>query len=149
MRIFTTLLLTICFSIPAFSFGKAKSDKPRSDQEVRTIVRRKAPFWLHEGELIVRLNKDGTFASANARVTEGNWKVENAHLKLVWKADKREKVYPVAIANRLPVIAGASLKDGKFSIETPSTRGFEQLKHRFLLKISPTFISSGVGVQLE
>lgn len=115
---FTTVLLTLCFAFPAYSFGRVKSDKPRSDQEVRTIVRRKAPFWLQEGDLHIRLNKDGTFASNVAGIVEGNWKVEKAHLKLVWKTDKREKIYPVAIADRLPVIAGAALKDGKYSIES-------------------------------
>ncbi len=119
MRMLNTLLLSLCFVVPVFSFGKAKSDKPRSDQEVRTIVRRKAPFWIQDGEVSVRLNKDGTFGSDAAGAVlniEGNWKVEKAQLKLVWKIDKHEKVYPVAIVERLPVISGASLKDGKYLV---------------------------------
>ncbi len=82
-------------------------------------MRRKAPFWLQDGDVNVRLNKDGSFGSDAAGVAliiEGNWKVEKAQLKLVWKSDKHEKVYPIGIENRLPVVAGVPLKDGKFSI---------------------------------
>jgi len=119
MRLLNALLFALVFAVPSMSFSK-DGDKHRSDQELKTVVRKKAPFWLVEGaDVNVRLNKDGSFgsdAAGGALNIEGKWRVEKGQLKLVWNIDKREKSYTVTIVNRAPMINGASLKDGKFTL---------------------------------
>lgn len=122
MKWISTFAATIVFLIPAVSFSKSTSLKPRSDQEVRTIIRKKAPFWLEDAEMQVRLNKDASFsteAAGGALTKEGKWRVEKSQLKLVWNSDNHEKVYPVAIVNRTPVISGAELENGRYVLSGP------------------------------
>jgi hypothetical protein len=115
------LLMLLIFSGCAYSWAKeAAAAKPRPDQEVRTIIRKKAPFWLQDSEMEIRLNKDGSFSSDRAggvMTTEGKWRVEKSQLKLVWNSDQREKILPVEIVGRLPVISGANLKSGRYILE--------------------------------
>lgn len=125
MKWFNALFISaLIILVPAFSFGTSKNpDKPRSDQEVRTIVRKKAPFWLQDGETSVQIKKDGNFgidAAGGAVTVEGKWRVEKGQLKLVWNVDKREKAYSVSIENRAPIINGAPLKDGRFTLSGQS-----------------------------
>jgi hypothetical protein len=119
MKWLNALTAVLILTIPASSLAKPASTRPRPDQEVRTIIRKKAPFWLQDGELQVLLNKDASFSIGSAEgkpIKEGKWRVEQSQLKLVWINDQREKAYPVEIVNRAPVIAGAALKDGRFVV---------------------------------
>lgn len=124
MKTLNVVLLSLFFIVPAFSFGKSKgaSEKPRSDQEIRTVIRKKAPFWLQDAETTVQIKKDGNFgidASAGAITIEGKWRVEKGQLKLIWNSDKHEKAYPVAIENHQAIISGATEQDGKYVLTGP------------------------------
>lgn len=119
MKPFRFILISLVIFGSGYAWAKSAGSKPRSDQEVRTIIRKKAPFWLQDGEVEVRLNKDGSFATDRAggvMSAEGKWRVEKSELKLVWTSSKLEKAFPVEIIGRLPVINGVSMKNGRYNL---------------------------------
>jgi hypothetical protein len=82
----------------------------RSDPEMRTLVRKQAPFIVEERARghIIRLNKDGTFSrerDAGAYATEGHWKILAGKLRLKWSTGE-EYDYRMAFSGKTPIIGG-------------------------------------------
>lgn len=125
LRSLGLLVLVPFLSLPTLAFAKTRhkttkhsavkttvkgDGKHRSDPEMRTLLRKQAPFYVEErfrGDTI-RLNKDGTFSregDAGAYATEGHWKIASAKLKLKWSTGE-EYSYRMAFSGRTPIIAG-------------------------------------------
>lgn len=103
------LLLVLTFLFAATTLGNhSYSAQPPSDQQLRTIVRKKAPFWLFDKDIKIRVNKDGT-------TDAGYWKVEKGLLRLTFASGNPDKSYVVDIGHdRVPTINGAALKAGRY-----------------------------------
>ncbi len=118
MRFVFALLILI----PTASFAaKSQAAKPRSDQQLFVMVRKKAPFWLKDKDIELRINKDGTFARDAANTTpvlEGKWKIEKSQLKLIFTESKEVKAWPIDVGpDRTPTINGVTLQAGRYVIE--------------------------------
>lgn len=107
MRLFIAFLLIL----PAISFAKkSEAAKYHSDQQLFVMIRKKAPFWLKDKDIELRINKDGT-------ATAGKWKIEKGLLKVTFTETNEVKTWPVDIGDdRSPTIGGVALKSGRYEL---------------------------------
>jgi len=105
------LLIAFLLILPAISFAKkSEAAKHHSDQQLFVMIRKKAPFWLKDKDVELKINKDGT-------ATVGKWKIEKGQLKVTFKDTNEVKAWPVDIgADRNPTIGGVALKAGRYEL---------------------------------
>lgn len=122
MRAFLVSIVSV-LSFVFTATPPAYGAKHHSDQQIRTVVRKKAPFWIHQGPRQFRINKDGTISLEGARKAReivGKWKVEKGLLQLTFKDGKEEVSLPVEIQTKptdAPLIGGVPLTDGKYLLQ--------------------------------
>lgn len=130
-----SLIVLMCFALSAFAdttggpvlpVENKKAVAPAvppspADYALRTKVRKKAPFWIHDSAhgAAICLNKDGSFSSEaqGGGSTAGIWKILKGQLHIGWSDGGEQYQYPITAGKGGAIlIRGKKAQGGRYQL---------------------------------